>query len=95
MRNENVVENSDFLVYPNPVMGQSINVNFKIQQPGKIILTIYNLNGKIVFEKIQYFENSTQNTLEVQLPENLSSGIYIVELNDGKTNQTQKIHIIK
>ncbi len=95
MRDEYVGENSDFLVYPNPVMGQSIKVNFTMQKPGKMILTIYNLNGMIVSKHIQYFENSTTNNLELQLPENLSNGIYILELNDGNTNQTQKIQVIK
>ena len=95
MRDEKMVENSDFLVYPNPVMGQSIKVNFTMQQPGKIILTIYNLSGRMVDEQIKYFDNSTTNCLELQLPENLSNGIYIVQLNDGKRNYTQKIQIIK
>ena len=66
-----------------------------MQQPGKIILTIYNLSGRMVDEQIKYFDNSTTNCLELQLPENLSNGIYIVQLNDGKRNYTQKIQIIK
>ena len=95
MRYDYAGGNSDFLVYPNPVMGQSINVNFTMPQSGKIILKIYNLNGTVVFEQIQNLEDATTNHLELQLPENLSDGIYIIETNNGKTKQTQKIQIIK
>ena len=86
---------SDFQVYPNPVSGNTINVNFELQEPGDAIINIYNLGGKVVFQQIQYFGIAGNYNLELQLPESLSNGIYLVELTNGKTRQTQKIQIVR
>ena len=82
-------ELDDFALFPNPNQG-----NFKLQfnsNSGKSIdVDVYDISGKLVFEK-QYGATSRFDE-QIQL-NNVSSGIYIMKINDSNKTITKKIII--
>lgn len=74
---EQIVSDLAYKVFPNPSNGI-----FNIQCQGKNNIQVFDLNGKIVMEK--QIENSGQINL-------IQKGTYIIQLNNGKTNTSQKV----
>jgi uncharacterized repeat protein (TIGR02059 family) len=65
------------LIYPNPA-SDSFNISVQGSSPVHQTLKIIDLSGKIV-----YTESINQNISNVQIPENINSGLYIVTLETG------------
>jgi hypothetical protein len=78
------------IIYPNPAQNFfNISIEEPTMEPNSI--SIIDLSGKIVFE--EPFNPGIKN---VQIPDNLTSGIYIVELKSGTiTLDAQKLVIYK
>ncbi len=81
-----VVDISDnILLYPNPTDGSfTIEFTDKIDSSAEIV--IYNISGKIVFEKT----NVSNDRIAVNIC-HLPKGVYIVQINRSKNTHTQKI----
>ncbi|NER19025.1 fibronectin type III domain-containing protein [Spongiivirga citrea] len=70
----------DFLIYPNPVIGSSLNI--RMPDSGEATYRIMDITGKqIKAGKL------IQNTISVN---ELRAGMYLIELNDGEEKMTQK-----
>ena len=71
-------------VYPNPTSGQINIINpFDINS----VLTIYDLNGKLVYEK--------RLTKEINIVDTgLEKGLYLINLSDGKTILYTKLTVL-
>jgi uncharacterized delta-60 repeat protein len=71
----------DVHLYPNPVV-EFAKINFSLIQPEKISICLQDMQGKIIQ---QFIINEEQHlgvfTYEIQLPQNLSPGIYFVILS--------------
>ena len=82
----NSFEKSVLSLYPNPVKNGELNVSLK-DFSDNAKLQIYSVTGKMVHsEKV---EVNSRNSVKVHL--NLSSGIYIVKLEEGSISKTQKL----
>lgn len=80
------VEKQNLGLYPNPLTDGRLKISLE-GFSNKARLEIYSLIGDLVhFEKI---EASSNNNFETQL--NLTSGLYIVKLQDGERIATQKL----
>ncbi len=72
----------DFMLYPNPVSGNTINVKLQSTDSENINFTIINTLGKVI--KSGKLNNNTINV------DYLQKGIYFIEINDGKENMIKK-----
>lgn len=88
---ETVAANSSLNVYPNPASDKLMIVNPTLGSE-KTIVTVYNQLGEVVLTQ-QLPANSTAiATVEI---ENLSTGLYTVELVNNQTRFTNKVSVIK
>ncbi len=70
--------------YVNDANGQTVlHINFSKQPSG--ILKVYDVSGREVFAV------NNVNTTEIQLPNTLSSGVYVADINTGNYNMKSKV----
>ena len=72
----------DITLHPNPTIGKNLIVNYNASEIGNLILKVYDINGKLLSQQIQFVGQGLQ-TIAVDVAR-LSIGSYLVELNDGK-----------
>ena len=80
-------------VYPNPFNNHSV-VSFSLERDTHVRLTIYDITGR----EVQSLANGHLSPGEheaVWNAEGFSSGIYFARLDNGKTQMTQKLLLIK
>lgn len=81
------LETERFLLYPNPVEGNSA-ITLKSSGLSEFDLDIINLNGQVVYTK----PGNTVDLLNIELP-NLSSGIYFIRVSTKSFKKTEKLII--
>lgn len=89
---EEVAPGVSFDVYPNPTKSDKIiNVIFDItlQNSEKNTISIYNMNGSVVYKTEVSNENGFYNQ-QIDLG-NLSSGIYMLEFRSGSNKEVKKV----
>ncbi len=84
---ENTIEN--FAVYPNPNNG-NFALNFTSNATNDISVEVFDVRGRKVYAKM-YEPKSTFN--EIVKLNNVSSGLYLLQVNDGAKSVTKKIII--
>ncbi|KAF5028115.1 hypothetical protein DSECCO2_662420 [anaerobic digester metagenome] len=89
----NRLDITNLMTYPNPSNG-STHLTFSIQQASELKISVHSMNGQVVYQ-----ENTgviPAGTHQQLLPLNqLPSGLYLVNLVAGNTNQTTKLQVIK
>lgn len=86
--NEILKNKYDFMLYPNPVSSDKLNIKFN-NGGSRYKITIYDSMGKIVFQSNN--ENSTSETNLLNLDvTNFSSGLYLINLTIDNNNLSQK-----
>ncbi|HIB36851.1 T9SS type A sorting domain-containing protein [Mesonia sp.] len=81
-------ENSEFVLYPNPVENESLFIEFRSANADIVKISVYNMLGKQVYNSEQQNLNSE---IEIKEAQTWQSGVYIVKLNDGQQTITQKV----
>ena len=83
--NPNFVINSLISVFPNPSDG---NVNVNIETIGEVCVEVYDHIGKLLYSNIvtRYYISELNTFLD-----GLSSGVYLIKVNDDENNQTVKL----
>ncbi len=75
-------------VYPNPTH-EKVNVQWQNISEQTLHFTLYDLSGKIVFDnQKKYSLGKNSETIDLS---SLSSGVYLLTMNNGKENFTKKI----
>lgn len=76
----------DFEIYPNPVVG---NQQLHILSKNNLIESVkfYDTNGKFIFSN----EFNQENSINIQFPQNLNSGVYFVVIQSDNILTTRKI----
>jgi len=78
-------------IYPQPVKN-SININFFSNQNGPLNFTIYAANGEVVYNYTNAIQtNVGEQTLSLNLEDNLSAGLYLVKLSINKQQIVKKV----
>jgi hypothetical protein len=89
---EPIVSNKKFDVSPNPVRS-NVNLNFYAEEAGNATVSIVNQAGAVV--QTQLFNvNAGDNNRKMSIG-NVSTGMYYIKLQTGKTVQMKKIMISK
>ena len=79
---------TETLVYPNPIADNSdLNINISDSAIEKVQVTLYSLIGEVLFSKQITFENG-KSKINVS---NLSTGVYILNINTGKSQTNHKV----
>lgn len=89
------VENSlsdelNLQVYPNPVVGNLVNLSFNLSEGGYVETRIISSDGRTVLQPVsgQYSQGVTNVSFDIG---NLSAGIYFVQLNTAGEQTYRKI----
>ena len=80
---ENKYGDSDFSVFPNPVKGNVLHINFTSKDAGSYIFRLIDGSGRIITEPRNILTVEGMNTIDIPIDKSLSQGIYIMEI-DGK-----------
>ena len=72
----------EITLHPNPTIGKNLFINYSATEIGNSILKVYDLNGKLLSQQLQFVSQGLQ-TIAVDVAR-LSTGSYLVELNDTK-----------
>ena len=81
-----------FSIFPNPLASQQmLNLYFNSSEKRKAELIVYDLSGRKLYAQ---FVNASEQTQTVSLP-NISPGVYLVVVNDGKHQRQQKLVVLK
>ena len=75
-------------IFPNPVTGSEININFLDDIKGRVDLRVYDVNGKIRMSR-----TNSINSNNLVLRHNLTPGIYIVKIRTDEQEFSKKIVI--
>lgn len=87
-------EENPIVMYPNPVNDVLyINLGNNVWDLDRTTINIMDLTGKYVL--VERVITSNANTVSVNIPENISTGFYMVTITDGKNSKTEKLEIIK
>ena len=73
------IDNNLLTIYPNPVKEQA-NINFSLQEPSKVDISIINLQGKKVTEIMSSYFLQGEHIL-MRAPVDLNPGAYILQLS--------------
>ncbi len=78
-----------FMLFPNPVVNNTLNLNFSTTKETTLTINVVNTLGeRIISKDLGTMNGDYYSTLSF---ENVPAGIYMVELTDGKNSQTQKV----
>ena len=84
-----LADNSRLNIFPNPNSG-SFTISFSTEKQREIRIKIWNVIGQLIKQELLQFSNNY--TKEIQL-DNVSKGIYIIQLNDAIQTVNRKIQI--
>ncbi len=87
---ENTTSNAGVAVYPNPASHKLVISN--LSNTEKTVVNIYNNIGKLVLSKQIQANTSSTNTIEI---ENLSNGLYTLEVIANERKSTTKLAVVK
>ena len=84
--------------YPNP-FNPMTSISYDLAQNGMVSLSIFDLNGKIIKNLVNEFQNAGNHLLTWDgvnfAGEEVSSGLYLYVLQVGDSKQTKKMSFIK
>jgi len=93
---EKVILTENYILYqnyPNP-FNSTTKIKYKIPVSGKVTLKIFDLIGSEVATVVNDYQTTGSYEVSFQA-ENLSSGIYIFQLQAGKFRETKKLILLK
>lgn len=80
-----------FMLYPNPVTGKTLNLNFTTTQEVDLSIQVYDVLGQTVLAKdLGTVQGNFQTAVST---EGLTSGVYTVALSDGNHTELRKVVI--
>jgi len=79
--------------YPNP-FNPTTNIKYSLPIDTKVILEVYNINGKLINTLYSGLKSAGNHTIEWNA-EGYPSGVYFVKLDAGEFTQTQKLMLVK
>gem|GEM_PF-543458 len=80
------VNSNQFTVYPNPLVGKTLNIEVVNVASGKFVVSIYNVLGEKVAEQAISHSGGTA-THAITINKNLAAGIYSVTIREAGSNQ--------
>jgi len=87
-------ENINFKIYPNP-SARNMTFDYKMQNPGKVNINVYNLNNQLVKSFINNEPHDAGSYSRSYDVSDLKPGVYFVRLSTGATSKTVKVVVKK
>jgi hypothetical protein len=87
------VEFGLYKVYPNP-FNPSVTLNYTLPNDGQVSLKVYNLRGQLIETILSTYALRSSYTLNWS-PQNLSSGVYFIQLQSANRINRQKVVFVK
>lgn len=75
--NEIINNENSFSVFPNPAIDNA-TVSITLDNPAEVYIDVLNLNGQIVFQKIEYLQTEA-NSIKLDIS-NIEAGVYFVRI---------------
>lgn len=90
----NVNSNTKINIYPNPVSGHSLvlNYNHPLGNEGNCKLMVIDINGQVILQK-EMTLNQGDNVIE--LPAGIANGTYLLRLNANNISMNKTIQVVK
>ncbi len=79
--------------YPNP-FNATTTIRFTVEDKHSLLLRVYDITGRLVATLIDEHINPGEHEINWHA-ENVSSGLYFVQLQSGNNVQTQKLILLK
>ena len=92
MATENLNSQNFFDIFPNPVLNNQLFVKTNNQKIPESI-KFYNQLGQLIFEK-NIDMGSLEKVITIELPDNLSKGIYTLKINSGVSEENFRITLL-
>ena len=83
-----------FIVYPNPASDR-INLASESVIDPNLVIRILSVDGKTVISENPQFIINSLNNVSIIIPENITDGIYFLEVKNGIRVFTEKLILIK
>lgn len=90
----NTIDDSKIEVYPNPSMGQNVNIAFNTEENANIAVEVYDMLGNKVQTVLNGNFEAGQQVAEVNTA-NLKSGIYVYSIKAGEQTIKGKFSVVK
>ncbi|MBL3655141.1 PKD domain-containing protein [Fulvivirga sediminis] len=83
------VEATSWVVYPNPLKGERLQVNYPLQDDSEeVTLSVMNSSGQVVFSKVYEAGNEEIIHAELELS-GLNKGFYLLQVREGNRIETK------
>jgi hypothetical protein len=86
-------ENLELNVYPNPSNGSDLHLNISGIESENVIVRVYDSMGRKI-QSNRYVVDGTLQT-ELNFQQELSDGLYLIEMSSGTTNKSIRLLIAK
>ena len=73
----------ELLAFPNPFT-DIISVKGKIKQSSNYRISLYNMEGKIMAEKLNYFIANNEFNMQLKIEQKVPPGIYLLSLSSSQ-----------
>ncbi len=83
-----------YSVYPNPFNPTS-TVSFELPESGNVVISIFDLSGKVVEELFSGFMSAGYNEISWDASDGIASGVYFVKLQFKDNVKTHKLMFLK
>jgi Secretion system C-terminal sorting domain len=83
------IKDKQLIILPNPSSG-NFALNYSAQEKGKVVISVTNIEGKLVFA-INKSVNKGQNIIYIQSLPSWKPGIYLISVQQGKITQHGKL----
>jgi len=84
-------------LWPNPLLQsqETIHLNMILSKSGPLVMTIFDIKGRQIFRTLAFNDVEGVHEMDIQLPPNLSSGLYFLQVRSGATRLNQKFTVVK
>ena len=83
------IGSEELLIYPNPCKGELVHISMDDVQKGQLQLRVLDASSRVVTTRSYTVENSFNTTLKFD--EKLSAGVYMIEVTNAGSVQTQRL----
>ncbi|MCX6350262.1 MAG: T9SS type A sorting domain-containing protein [Bacteroidetes bacterium] len=85
---------SSFKVYPNPT-NKECNISFELKESTKIMATLYDMNGKLIYELANETYPVGQTSISLNYPSMINPGNYVLRIVAGNQVLHKNIIVVK
>ncbi len=83
-----------FNVYPNPIVS-NFKINYSLSSPSEIVIAVCDLQGKECARLLSQKQNEGFHSVNAEMPENLTKGVYLLKLICGDKTTEQRLIILQ